>query len=488
MRKPAPPPPIRAVVVRFLVFAGALALTCVAGCDVLRLVREWPRTQLATLREEDLVRAIRSTVGGATGDAQVGLRLAGISTLITRALRGGAEALANARTQASQQLPQLQASDLGRIQQATLVMLAQERAGTPLDQWWPALQPYLAGLDRATFLHRQKALTDAYVAAYRQAGLRPAAACEAALLLVSNPHGPFLQSFAARSTALATALETSDPPTAAYLHALVARLLRSVVLEPGADGLRLQAADLLIAELERRGEAETRNRSASRLSRYRAELASSRPTFASPTRAALPLFSATLVERAAASAYSHGLLLLAALLLALLTGWAWIARRDDETQKRPWLRRHLAALLTFAFGLIILTALNTAAHAPPRVVRTIDELLAVENRLAGGPSALDPLLPALRLPWETAASAVSFVAITAAAAWSLARRRGLLPALGRSAVVLLVLAALATLSSTRETRAALRDYDAQIDAWRQRDHLAEFDDGDVLAAIREWTP
>ncbi|MGE0481807.1 MAG: hypothetical protein AB7Q17_15185 [Phycisphaerae bacterium] len=489
MKKSAPPPsPTRPALLRFLVFAGALALTWIAGCDALRLVREWPRTQLATLREEDLVRAIRNTIGGATGDAQVGMRLAGMSTLITRALRGGDDELANARAQASQRLAQLHGTDLGRIQHATLVMLALERARTPADDWWPAVEPYLGALEHATFAHRQQPLTDAYVAAYRQAGLRPTAACEAALLLVGNPHGPFIQFFASRATTLATALETTDPAHAEYLHALVARVLRAIVLERGADGLRLQAADSLIAELERRGEVETRSRFASELSRYRAELARHRPALVSPTRAALSLVSATQVDRAAASTYFHVLILIAALLLALLTGWGWIARRAEHAPRRPWLRRHLATLLTIAVGIIILMALNAADYLPAVGDGTIDELLAVENRLAGGRSAADPLLPALSVPWQTAGFAVAFVGLTAAAAWALARRRGLLPAVGRSAVLLLGLSALATLVSVAATRAALRDHDRAIEVWARGDHLAEFDEGAVLAAIRAWTP
>jgi len=157
------------------------------------------------------------------------------------------EALENTRARVSR----LTRSQLGRLQLAALIIRELEHDGVPTDAWWPRLEAYLTGLERASFAHHMTAIIEADAAVYEEVGLRPGAALRVAHLRSGSPHGPFLQYFVKRITQLADEQrERGQVEESETCGLIVHRLLQEWVLEPGPLQLRLLAAELLANTLE----------------------------------------------------------------------------------------------------------------------------------------------------------------------------------------------------------------------------------------------
>ena len=153
------------------------------------------------------------------------------------------------RDEVEQMIGWLRRTQLGRLQLAALVMLNLERAGAPPEQWWPAVEPLLRGLERAEFPHFLPAVATYYATVFETLALSPGTARLQACRTVGHPHGPFLQLLTARLERIASARAEAGDDSAKLCRLTARRLLRQWVLDPGPIELRLLAADLLSAEL-----------------------------------------------------------------------------------------------------------------------------------------------------------------------------------------------------------------------------------------------
>jgi hypothetical protein len=233
-----------------VLLVAAAGLSLVAGLQVRAFWLRLPgvyvhRTAPAAMRQV-LEQAQRSMPPA----AREGLAAARISELFTKAWRDPVE-LTDSRSEARQWVGTLRQTQLGRVQLAAFALLEAERAGTPAEDRWPAIEPLLKGLDQATLAHSLDAAITHYTAALRAPPLAydPATARAYADLLVRQPHGPLLQYLMAALDEVAAARVDADDGSVEACHAVQRRLLREWVLETGPAGLRLLAADRLAARL-----------------------------------------------------------------------------------------------------------------------------------------------------------------------------------------------------------------------------------------------
>lgn len=244
---PAQPTGRRGGPIALLVIAGLLTA---AGLVQLRVV--WVNLPLPKSERLDVnavVQAFRSARASWTGDVRSGVLLAIISSHFTTALHEP-DRLSELYEDARAGYAGISGTQLGRLQLAALAMFRFERENAPLASWWTALEPYLTGLDNASFGHFLPELLAANTAVYTQLGLAAGSARRSARNVVGYPHGPFLEYFAERMERMARARdEAGDPAAATACRRLVRRLLQQWVLDPAPPAVRLLAADLLIGSL-----------------------------------------------------------------------------------------------------------------------------------------------------------------------------------------------------------------------------------------------
>jgi hypothetical protein len=254
----------RVNVAALIVLVAAGAVSALAAWSALGLWRGLPYSQITALPGEEVVAAFRAASASAPEQVRAAWLLADVGKQFTAALRDEA-ALERLGGEVASYAAGQTHTQLGRLQQAATRMLELERAATPIEQWWPALEPYLVGLSRANFAHFEHELIVAWTDVYRSLGVAPGTACRNARLQVGHPHGPFLQYFVMRLRRVAQVEEQRGNAAGAQTCRTVMRcLLRQWVLDPGPPGVRLLAADLL-ADLLEAEPASTAASSASRL-------------------------------------------------------------------------------------------------------------------------------------------------------------------------------------------------------------------------------
>lgn len=233
-----------------LVMLAALVASVIAAVQLHALWRSLPGPARAALNRD----VVRSTFARArpnyTAPARQGLLLVISGQEFNDALRNS-DRLPALADELRNRLAALRDTDVGRLQFLAATLEQRRLAGqTPLE-WWPAVQPLLAGLRGGRFRHFLNELLAAEAAVYQELGLRPAVALCTAQDNIGWPHGPYLQVLAARLTELAAALAADgQPEAAATCRTALREVLRQWVLEPGPPSVRLLAADLLARELE----------------------------------------------------------------------------------------------------------------------------------------------------------------------------------------------------------------------------------------------
>ena len=344
-----------------VVLVAAAAVSALAGWSALGLWQGLPYSQIKALSGEEVVAAFRAASLSAPEQVREAWLLTDVGKQFTAALRDEA-ALERLSGEVASYAAGQTRTQLGRLQQAATRMLEQERAATPIELWWPALEPYLTGLSQANFAHFEHELIVAWTDVYRSLGVAPGTACRSARLHVGHHHGPFLQHFVTRLRRVAEAEEQRDNLAAAQTcRTIVRRLLRQWVLDRGPPGVRLLAADLLADMLEAEP-ASTAASSASRLARdlraWRAlyhENARQRPVeflrlTSEPSlcpREYERLFTwLALSTWTCAAAIGVGL-------VALLTGWAWLIRhRGDAHPLRAFIMATIVTVVIVATGML----------------------------------------------------------------------------------------------------------------------------------------
>lgn len=246
----------RASRTQLLVLAAAIALSFFAGAQTWRLWRRLPGVQVRHIEPAAYQAAFERTRSRMSPEGTEGLVAVNLSTLFTAALRQPGVYAAN-RTTVEHMTARLRRTQLGRLQLAAFVMLELERAGRPVETWWPQLEPVLAGLQTADFPHFLPEVLAAQAAAFESLGLEPGAARVEARRVLGQPHGPFLEFFCDRLRRVAVARRAAGDDSARQCEELVRRLLRSWTLAPAPAGLRLLAADLLARDIESSRMAET---------------------------------------------------------------------------------------------------------------------------------------------------------------------------------------------------------------------------------------
>lgn len=135
---------------------------------------------------------------------------------------------------------------LPRLGQAGAALMRLQYDGTPPENWWKSIEPYLKGLENAKFAHYQGARRQALATANTEAGMQRGSAWELADRVVDPPFGAMLQIIAPLLDRAADgALRAGDATGAATCRRVLGRLLKDWIIEPGPPGLRLLAAEML---------------------------------------------------------------------------------------------------------------------------------------------------------------------------------------------------------------------------------------------------
>lgn len=237
------------------VAAGAIGLFTIGALATWRIVVRLPAAQAEALAAHDLGAALRNAYQAAPAPAAAGIRMMESSDEITGALLG-LRSIDDAARRSAQRAQMITNSQLPRLQQAALALLAMERLSVSPEQQWKSLEPYVGGLGDVSFAHFHRDALSVLAGAAVACGMTPGVAADFAVMRFGAPHGPFLQYIVARLTALSAALAQAEETAPAGLRCrqLVQRLLRQWVLEPAPAGLRLLAADLLIRDLRSENE------------------------------------------------------------------------------------------------------------------------------------------------------------------------------------------------------------------------------------------
>lgn len=317
----------RSCVLALVILVGALLVSVPAGCSAIRLWRRLPTPCLGRLEAGELQAAFDRVNRTMPAEAREGFALRRASATLTDAMTG-AVAPEELLPAMSATVGGLSRPRVGRLQLAAARLWLLEQAGQPPERWWPALRVYLEGMRHADLEHCQAALTRHWAAAYQAAGVDPGTAYGLAEDLVGHPHGPFLEFFVPRLRRVIVEREQAgDAGAAAACRSALHGLLRQWVLEPGSAGLRLLAADLLADTLE--ADAAQNQELAQSLRGWRAAYrlaARARPIATlDPHRkpALAPAAHERLVARVALTTWL-GSATLAAAIVALLFGWAWL--------------------------------------------------------------------------------------------------------------------------------------------------------------------
>jgi hypothetical protein len=477
-RPPAEPPAPRRlphVLTCAALLAVAVVLSIVAAGQ---WQAAWERTPLMAMERVNwsVVREARARLQGTARDAYVAVL---ISSHITRSLHEP-DRLPDLLEDARQGALRQQRSRVGRLQLATLALRDAEQRGTPPDQWWLRVEPYLAGLGRAEVGHHLPALVTSEAALAQRYGLPPGMALRLAQTTFGPRHGPFLQEFCRLTRALRAAERAAGRnEPAAQCERVVWHALREWLVADGPVEVKLIAADLLADELEQATPADER----------RAALAAGLRAWRQRYRDAaadlpLPPHGLRVDEqpvpdddgRALARGLTYtawtagGATLLA--VVALLTSPYWFAGGPVAGRGR-----RLGLLLTLVPALVVLLA---GGH----VVQNHPDWVATHMYRAADDDAGWPRLPLV-------AAAVALVAVLGTGAL-LARDgwRGRVRGVAVTAAVSWLLLAAAVIFLARGTQPLHDRYDAALDrSFTQRiAALASPAADGLLDRLRTWEP
>lgn len=394
-------------------------------------------------------------------------------------------------------------SHLGRLQQVAVRMRLLEQRGAPVEQWWPVVRPYLEGLRRAEFAHRQHTLTALRRDLYVSLGVDPGTACELAEHVRDwHAHGTFLQYLAERVLQIRAEREQAgDAVSAATCRTVLRRLLKQWVLEPGPAGTRLLAADLLARDLE----ADARPADSDALDPIATDMRAWRTAYRAEVRRC-PVATLSAHSRPLGAPVAHERLLgrlgwttwlagatLAATVAALALAWFWLGIAGTRPGGRE--------ILPYAFGVTVLLGVGGAVRTvawPDSVRAEARGLLALAVEWEQGDSGADAASTGTWAYYRACVSALVAAGLAlggvAAAALLQGRRTGgkcpLRTRLGASAGGTWLLLVLALWGATLAGEAARRDYEASTRAACEDAVAAVIGpEGDrLLDGLRRWEP
>lgn len=478
--KPAPPPPRTAspwIVLSLAFLASALAVWSGMG-----LLSALPTTQLVGLTAEQTNAQVEAIIraGGPTSHAAA---LAILGRQFTTALHNDA-AMTNLRGQLSGYANATGGAALGRLIQAAVVLRELDRGRAAPQSWWPAIEPYLQGLDRADFSHNAAVYRRALAEGYIRAGRPPYVALDLANAQVGNAfHAPLVFLVTRLQVLERARRDAGDAAGADLCRRTVRRVLRQFILEPGPIGTRLGAADLLADELDGTAAApasapatqpaavptDAERRLAALLREWREKYraaALSRP-MSQFTFAARPAFDWPAHDRALGACVLAGWLAaagVAAALLAILFGRFWIRRRAAGPRWGP-----LLAVALVPAGLCVLHGFVWQWAIGAALTDDLRRDLPLHPFYGGVSAIVAIVLIAVIWGWRTKAKLPATCGALAAATW-------LLLAVGVTVSAVAGRFALATYMD-RSAAALANEYAALVG-----------DDAATLQPLRDWNP
>ncbi len=232
-----------------LLLVAAAVCSAIGGTLLWKVWGALPEQQMLRIGWEAREQALRTARPTLAGPAREGLVLSAMSSNFVRTLHEPNEIAAVLQASYADAVT-LRQTQVGRLLLGALVLRRMEADGTPVEQRWPNLEPYLAGLEHQSFDHFLPEAVDALGNVLARLGLSPGTARQDALNLVAYEHGPFLQYLIPHLQHLAAQTRAAGNEAAAdTCEHLARRLLRDWVVAPGPTGLRLLAADLLAGML-----------------------------------------------------------------------------------------------------------------------------------------------------------------------------------------------------------------------------------------------
>ncbi len=455
----------------------AIGLLLGAG-SLLELRWAWrglPVPKLELVSPQRVQKAIADARSSMPGPARAGVLLAIISRHFTTALHEP-DALPRLIEDARAGNAQLTTTQVGRLQLVALNMLGLEREGVPIAEWWPKLQPYLAGLESASFAHFLPELLAANTEIWTGLGLGPGSARRSARNIVGFPHGPFLQYFVARMEKLAQAREEAgDAGGADACRRMVRRLLRQWVLDPGPPALRLLAADLLAESLLDRPTGAAKD-VARDLQQWRAayrDRAAQRPLSApllSTTYGpALDLASENRLLNLAALCLWLGGATAAAMVASLALARWWIVGEPAGQAERVLVGGLSIVVLVMVAGLVALSAAQQTVQ---------DDLHRTVSDQLGWP----------RLPFVAGGAMFALLALVALLSFRSGRR---IAHAGGTAAIACLLLALTLAGTCLLTRAATDRYETRLAELLDHSELEAVAGPEAdrwLDRLRAWSP
>jgi hypothetical protein len=460
--------------------AAAGALTVIALVLARGVWTDLPLPKLERVDANAVVQAFRAARTASSGEVRNGNLAAIISSHFTTALEKPDrwnELFEDAR--AGYRL--MTGTQVSRLQLAALTMLRLQRDNVPIAGWWPTLEPYLTGLENASFGHFLPELLAANAAVYVQLGLAPGSARRSAQNVIGYPHGPFLEYFAEQMERVArTRQEAGDAATAATCRRLVQRLLRQWVLDPAPSAVRLLAAQLLIGSLEA-GQTATAPAAPGDVVRGLREWRTAYTSKAAQRPTALPLLSTSYapvadpaVHDRLASAVAAVLAifpaLLAAAVVAVLVATPWVRHPSGGTALRA------ATLCGVGLYLVLIAAGWTYLRAAPESVQ--DDLRRLTAQDLGWP----------HYPFLSAGA--TLVVLAAVCAWP-ARGRSRWVRTAACATTMCILMAVELAATCLYARAATAQYEVRTAALLdggEFDAIAGPQADRQLDPLRAWQP
>lgn len=227
----------------------AVVATLISVAWIYKIIQRLPAFQAAKISFPSLDAAHRQAIlQGSREVRDAPLLQAGASRLTT--MNRPRWHAATSEVEIARVAGQISTTGAGRLLQISARLAGLAKAGEPVERWWPALAPYMQGLEKTSFAHHQAALEQALYEAFTRAGLAPGLAREFAAARVGETQGPFMQALVARLTPLiAERAQAGDVQAANACRAVLLRWLRQWLVEPGPTGLRMTAAQLLSSAL-----------------------------------------------------------------------------------------------------------------------------------------------------------------------------------------------------------------------------------------------
>ena len=380
----------------YVILCAAVVVSVPAIFSAVGFWNKLPQQQVRNVTSDEIRTAFAKVNRSLPAQAREGLALLQAGNTFTDILTDRVS-LEQARPSMVDTIGVVTNSQLGRIQLAALHLLTLERGSAPPEQLWPVLRVYLEGIERADFEHDQQALIRQWCPVYEAVGLSSGTAYQLAEDAVGHPHGTLLQYFVPRLRKCITQCDAAGDHIAAQkCRTLLGNLLRQWILQDGAPGLQLLAADLLADFLENDSvgtDDAARKAVASELREWQREYrqaVSDRAlnTLAPFSRPAPAPEEHTELVKTLTRSIWFGSAALTSCLTAIVFTWAMLRQYLKTKRCRAFDIHGMIAALTLVIGGLMLFYFFRADTICPRICGAISRLCAIGGNCRFSPPAL----------------------------------------------------------------------------------------------------